>query len=235
MSDFFAEFISASVLMGLGIGIDAALATSLQARYMSTRRLAVHWVVGISLTHTLFPMVGYLLSYVGLQYMPFLSPIVGLLAFVLIAQFLYGELRDDPHSSDEYGKRVLVSLGLILAVSWDALWSGPAKSAQVIGWPDMAVWASFILVGITVAFITSLSLVIARSVSYHESFMSQPSFRLVAQWLQYGVISYFGWLALIRYTFGIQISWSFILLCSLVFMAIILYGKQYLHSRTADA
>lgn len=51
-----------------------------------------------------------------------------------------------------------------MAVSWDAAWSGPAKSAQATeaGWTDYEVAVSFGIAGLLVAFAAQSSLVVAR-------------------------------------------------------------------------
>ena len=157
MNGFIFEFFSASILMGLAIGLDAAIATGINASAMTMPSRAMKWLCGITFTHTVFPMVGYLMSYYGLQEFPMLSPLVGLLAFYLIAHFVIDELKQSQCTNeDQHDHGYLISLGLILAVSWDALWSGPAKSAQVIEWPPLAIWTSFLVVGATVAILLSL-------------------------------------------------------------------------------
>lgn len=210
---FITEFMICSVLMGLGIGIDAAVATGARMPLMHSRRVVVAWLFGITLTHTLFPMAGYSLSYLGLLQAPVLSPLVGILAFTLIACFLWAELRPLDDNNRPGSQSLLAGAGLLLAVSWDALWSGPAKSAQVIGWPQPAVWASFIVVGAVVAILSWLALKLAARV---EQLANQP----LLQCLQYGVIAYFGWLALFRYTLGITLAWPWILLFALLVTAL---------------
>lgn len=226
------EFIPACLLMGLAIGIDAAIATSINATSIKSWRQQLVWVLAISATHTLFPMLGYWLSYAGSQYFPLLSPFIGLTAFALIAHFLWQELYPVDNDSHTDQRGTLISVGLILAVSWDALWSGPAKSAQVIHWPEFAIWGSFILVGLTVTVLICASLILSRTLRQHYLKAHTRHF-LIAQWLQYSAISYFGWLALFRYTFGWFIPWPFLLLFSLVFMALILH-RALLASRKAQ-
>ncbi len=222
MNEFLIEFFAASVLMGIGIGLDAAIVTSLQAHAMPSRKHAFNWIIGISLTHTLFPIVGYFLSYIGLQKMPMLAPVIGIIAFLLIAYFIVGELRiymmQNSESNDSHQKSALVSIGLIIAVSWDALWSGPAKSAQVIHWPDFAIWSSFFLVGFTVMLLTSVSFLLTRFLDKLSYRFEHMQYHELARWLQYSVISYFGWLALTRYTLDIFIQVPYLLLFSFVLM-----------------
>lgn len=222
MPSFITEFIYCSLLMGLGIGIDAAIATGLRARDMSAQRSAMRWIIGVSLTHTLFPMLGYASTYLGLSRRPELSPFIGFIAFALIAHFLVGEIKQryqaDQHHQEH--SSVLISVGLMLAVSWDALWSGPAKSAQVIGWPDSAIWASFIVVGFTVTLLTSMALVLSTLLQGIQLPVAKRVFRATAQWLQLGVIGYFGLLALCRYCFNSNIASIYLLLMALLFIAI---------------
>lgn len=207
------DFIVASLLMGLGIGSDVAIATIARASQLSNLRLAIIWIVGVSFTHTVFPMVGYLITYFSIQVQPSIEPIVGLLAFGFIFFYLKGELTDFLSPKDKTEDRqILVTLGLILAVSWDALWSGPAKSAQVIGWPEIFVWASFIVVGLLVSTLALTSLGFALKVK-NLMHMNRLTHSFV-HWVQYTIIGYFGLLALLNYTFGIQLFWWQVLLMS---------------------
>ncbi len=91
----------------------------------------------------------------------------------------------------------MVTLGLILAVSWDALWSGPAKSAQVIGWPELFVWGSFLVVGAFVSLLAIVSLNFALRVN--QSLQQTRLSQWFGQWVQYSVIAYFGLLALLHF------------------------------------
>jgi hypothetical protein len=113
-----------------------------------------------------------------------------------------------------------MSLGLILAVSWDALWSGPAKSAQVIGWPELLVWVSFILVGVAVSLLAISSVVFSRVLE--PIMLKSQKIHLGMLWLQYSVIAYFGYLAILRYTVNINLPWFMIMLLSLVSIGLLL-------------
>jgi hypothetical protein len=197
------DFVLASLLMGLGIGLDVAVATAARAKQLSTIRLATVWIVGVSITHTVFPMFGYLL------------------AFTCIFYYLKSELTElaQPKKQGEE-KQLMLTLGLILAVSWDALWSGPAKSAQVIGWPEFLVWISFLLVGVFVSVlaIASLSFALRAQRSIKESRMST----WLSLWVQYSVIGYFGLLAVLRYTLNINIYWWQVLIMAALLIAIMM-------------
>ncbi|MCF2946803.1 hypothetical protein L0668_01690 [Paraglaciecola aquimarina] len=217
------DFVLASLLMGLGIGSDVAIATFARANQLAGIRTALIWIVGVSVTHTVFPMLGYLLTYFSLQLQPNIEPIVGLIAFAFIFFYLKGELADfirskDGSQNDDHDRQILVTLGLILAVSWDALWSGPAKSAQVIGWPELFVWLSFIVVGIFVSTLAIVSLSCALRVK--KVVKHKVSSRWFAFWLQYTVVGYFGLLALFNYTLGLQLTWWQTLMTSGVVIAL---------------
>ncbi len=213
------DFTFACLLMGLGIGTDVALATVARAAQLKSMQTIITWVIGVSLTHTLFPMLGYLMTYFSVQVLPFLTPIVGIIAATCIFWFLHNELLSLKQSgnisdSPNDNQRLLMSLGLILAVSWDALWSGPAKSAQVIGWPELLVWVSFILVGIAVSLLAMSSVIFSRVLE--PIILKSHKVHLGLLWLQYSVIAYFGYLAILRYTLNIDLPWYVVMLLSLV-------------------
>lgn len=215
------DFIVASLLMGLGIGFDVAIATVARASQLRTIKIALLWVLGVSLTHTLFPMAGYLLAYFSVQVEPSITPIIGVLAFICIFIYLKSEFTELIKPEEENNSsQLLVTLGLILAVSWDALWSGPAKSAQVIGWPELMVWVSFLIVGMMVSILAIASLKFA---SFIQNFCDDKNYmNWFSLWIQYSVIAYFGLLALLRYTMQINLYWWQILLMSFALIALCL-------------
>jgi hypothetical protein len=223
------HFVFSCLVMGLGIGIDVAIATFIRAPAMQDKSVAIKWVVGVSATHTVFPMVGYVLTYFSLQALPLITPLVGVIAFVLIVLFLVDELKGLSEPNQE-GERSYISFALVLAVSWDALWSGPAKSAQVAGWPEWMVWVSFLLVGVVVTVFCLSSLYLAKKMSVLATKWRGSTYSVVldiSRWVQYSVINYFGMLALIRYTFSSDINWLYILCSSFVVMYILLKVLLY--------
>lgn len=229
------DFVLASTLMGIGIGTDVALATLARAKYLNTPKVIALWVIGVSLTHTLFPMLGYLTTYIGVQYVPMLTPFIGLVAFVCIFWFLKSELQSlftNELEEESDTQHLLITLGLILAVSWDALWSGPAKSAQVIGWPELLVWLSFLLVGLAVSLLALSSMYFAKFLIHVVA--DKGPVKMTLLWLQYSVISYFAWLALLRYSFDINVSWSIVLLFSAVVMGLIMHALHFFNIRKRE-
>ncbi|WDE05396.1 manganese efflux pump [Thalassomonas viridans] len=221
------DFICASLLMGLGVGVDVAAATFARAPQLKAMAWVLLWVIGVSLTHTLFPMLGYLLTYFSVNALPVLTPVIGIFAFLCIALYLKNELKDfaceEQQTTQE--QQLLLTCGVILAVSWDALWSGPAKSAQVVGWPESWVWFSFAIVGVVVALLAITSLLLARHLGKLVNPGKTPGF--AAGWLcsavQYTVIGYFGVLALCRYSLNLDWSWWQLLLLSAVVVNAVMY------------
>ncbi|MGK0250271.1 MAG: hypothetical protein ACI910_003040, partial [Oleispira sp.] len=145
--------------------------------------------------------------------LPLITPLVGILAFLFIAYFVKEELIN---MQDNSAPSLMVNFALILAVSWDALWSGPAKSAQVVNWPEYWVWVSFLIVGLVVLIFASLSLWLAKRVRINFIKFGWLPFEL-GPWLQLSVVSYFGLLALLRYTFQFDvIEWQVLMASSVI-------------------
>lgn len=230
MSASLIDFICASLVMGLGIGTDVAIATVLRAKQLYSFRRAMFWIIGVSLTHTLFPMIGYLFTYFSIQAIPLLTPIIGLVAFLCISHFLWQEISELNQPPADDNRQLIVSLSLILAVSWDALWSGPAKSAQVVDWSTLMIWSSFAFVGLLVLVIAVSSWLAGHWIMRTKQQSLIPLATPIALWFQYSIIGYFGLLALLRYTFALTISWWQLLFVNALIMAVIL-NFRYLQIR----
>lgn len=212
------DYLLACLIMGLGIGIDVAIATALRAHALQQQKMTYLWIIGVTTTHTVFPMAGYLLTYFSIQSLPVITPLVGVLASGLIAWFLYDELFSEDDEAN--GQQLMVTLGLILAVSWDALWSGPAKSAQVVGWSEILIWISFLLVGLVVMVFAIAAYNLAKQ--FCKATQLRGSTLILLQWIQYSVISYFGLLAFIRYTLASEISDSAIFMLAIFVTSILM-------------
>ncbi|MFZ2149598.1 MAG: hypothetical protein WAV15_00340 [Minisyncoccia bacterium] len=171
--DFFGFWVP-SVLMGLGIAIDVSIATVSKFRDRSMRM--TNWTLPIMSTHIVFPAVGYYMFWgLGKQF-AFLSPVLGIVGFAFVFAFVYEVVCEAAGKEAVFGISAWLSrvMGLreddsrrfiaILAVSWDALWSGPAKAAQAIAgrWTTLEVVLSFAIAGLTVAVVAQAALVIAR-------------------------------------------------------------------------
>ncbi len=162
-----------SILMGLGIAIDVALATTSQFRNQSLGFKT--WTLPIMATHIGFPAIGYYLFWGLGEAVPFLSIVLGILGFILVALFVYEVICESIGVEPIFGISTWIAgvFGLeegdsrrfiaILAVSWDALWSGPAKAAQAAAgnWTTTEVFLSFLVAGVVVAIVAQVSLWVA--------------------------------------------------------------------------
>ncbi|MBY5991811.1 hypothetical protein [Ferrimonas balearica] len=202
--------------MGAGIGADVALASATTASL--PRRARLWWLSGVTATHTLFPMVGYLLTAWSVRSAPDLMPLVGLVAAGLLFHFYLGELFGDGDAPSCHPGQL--SLTLLLAISYDALWSGPAKSAQVVDWPLWWVWASFAVVGVVVLGFALVGMALGRWL------MARLPLSASLRYLQLVILGYFGALALCRYCLSLELHSATLLTASaLVTAALQLRGR----------
>lgn len=85
---FAAEYLIACLLMGAAIGMDVALVTALYSTKLTCRKTRTKWITGVVGSHTLLPMCGYLLSFYGIKWLPWLTPMLGIVAIGFIAVYL---------------------------------------------------------------------------------------------------------------------------------------------------
>jgi hypothetical protein len=104
-----------------------------------------------------------------------MHPILGSIGFVLVAFFIYEVICKSAGMKPIFGISAwlssLINLNendtrriiTILAVSWDALWCGPANAAQIKAghWNNFEVFGSFIIVGLVVAMVAQVALISA--------------------------------------------------------------------------
>ncbi len=193
--------------MGIGIAIDVAIATIVMFR---DEKLSFRsWTLPIMSTHILFPGVGYYFVWgLGAAFMP-LQVILGFVGAALVAAFLYEATTEwrgqEPiFAISEWMEQKFDGRGMawltpsILAVSWDALWSGPAKAAQAANWGTSEVLLSFLVAGAVVAVVAQLALVAAlglRRIRF-ASVRKLAAFNLTGKFAEVSVIGGFGILAL---------------------------------------
>jgi len=209
------SFALACLVMATGIGIDVALATIGRFHAIRSPSDGLGWVGRITATHILFPMIGYYGFVFATRAMAAVAPFLGLAAGAMVLWFLkdavagwleHPETTGEPDIAEHFGWAV------VFAVSVDALWSGPAKSAQVIGWPPLPIAVSFPISGLIVGLIGLASLGVALRLKRAIARAAGPSPQRLAgattaaQALEFCVIGYFGWLALARYTGGLEVS-----------------------------
>jgi hypothetical protein len=204
------------ILMGIGIAIDVTIATT--AKFRDTELSWKTWTVPITITHVCFPAIGYYLFWGASQMFPQAELALGIIGFFLVALFLYEVVCESAGYEPLFGISDFMSkmFGLeaddsrrfisILAVSWDALWSGPAKAAQATAgnWNDQEVFTSFFIAGTTVALIAQAALGIAfllRKVRFRD-IAKMARFNLVAKWVELSVIGGFGVLSFWHGVYG---------------------------------
>lgn len=246
----FTTFLLPCILMGIGIAIDVTIATT--AKFRDTDLSWKTWTVPITLTHVCFPAIGYYLFWGVAQMYPQAELALGIVGFALVALFLYEVVCESAGYEPVFGISDFVSrmFGLeesdsrrfiaILAVSWDALWSGPAKAAQATagGWSDQEVFVSFFIAGITVALIAQMALGIAfllRKVRFHN-IVAMARFNLVAKWVELSVIGGFGVLSLWHGIYGGgNLYGSIVIAGALLAVLFILLSTRLMVNEMADA
>lgn len=216
--------------MGLGIAIDVAIATL--ARFRDPSMTFKSWTMPVAIAHVLLPAFGYY-TWWGLgEVFEILVLPLGLIAFAMISIFIheaFSEWTDvKPHLSLEpilggllsfIDKRSHGRMMMILAVSMDALWSGPAKSAQAISgnWDWVLVVVSFFLAGAVVGIVSEISLLAAKwlnRVSFNDV-NKLSSLLVVGKFFEATILFGFGVLALWN-GFGIWIGNGSLLYCILI-------------------
>lgn len=205
-----------SNLMGVGIAIDVMLATV--AKFRDDDLTFKNWTLPIMATHIGFPALGYYGFWGMSQAWPWLHPVLGVIGAVFVLLFIYevaGEwIGYEPvfgisgwfggvFGFEEGDARRFVA---IMAVSWDALWSGPAKS-EAIGpnWTTSDIGWSFVLAGLVVAFAAQLSLKVALRMRKKgfSNVEKMTIWSIAGKYLETSVIGGFGVLSLFQ---GLGIS-----------------------------
>jgi hypothetical protein len=101
---------------------------------------------------------------------------------------------------------------LVLAVSWDALFSGPAKAAQAFEWSEREVLLSFFIAGGVVGITAAAAVTVARTFAAPRLLADASLRRMairqtVAFCLEIGVLTYFAGLAVERMVFRWNGPW----------------------------
>jgi len=203
-------FTLSCLLMGAGIAVDVALMTV--SKFRDTSLSFRNWTLPITATHIVFPLVGYFLFWRIAEAFPETELWLGVAGFTLVALLIYEVLSEaadhQPFFSitdyiagifglrKDNSKRLVV----ILAVSWDALLSGPAISAQALAddWSTNEVLISFLFVGVVVATITETALRTAlqlQRIKFHDAFL-MARFNLAGKFLWLADVGGFGVLSL---------------------------------------
>ncbi len=246
--DFFSFWLP-SILMGVGIAIDVAMATvsKFRDRTMSFQ----NWTLPIMGTHILFPAFGYY-GFWGLRKeFSALTPVLGFVGFIFVFLFVYEVVCEAIGKEPVFGISSWFSdrMGLkeddtrriiaILAVSWDALWSGPAKAAQAAAgnWTIMEVVLSFPVAGMTVALVAEASLAVAR-ILQRKKFESSEEMAWWFVWGKYfelSVIGGFGVLSLIQTFASGNIYFSVVIAGWVLACVWFVFAPEILESSRKDA
>lgn len=204
-------FIVPCVMMGLGIAIDVAIATV--SRFHDRSMSFANWTLPVAVAHIALPALGYYGWWFLGQQFHGLALVLGLLAFGMIAVFIYEAICEwidtEPLISLEpitnwsfkhLGSESKGRIVMVLAVSMDALWSGPAKAAQAASgqWTPFEVFISFFIAGGVVALVAELSLLIAfalRRISFNNT-NRLALFLVGGKYLEVTILFAFGLLSL---------------------------------------
>jgi hypothetical protein len=244
------SFLIPSILMGLGVAIDVALATL--AKFNDSTLSWKNWTIPVTLTHVAFPAFGYFIFWFAGQTIPALQVLLGLIGFILVALFMYEVLANTTGREPFFGisralgkmigcsdtdARLFVA---ILAVSWDALWSGPAKAAQAAAgdwsWPE--VWMSFAVAGLVVAIMAELSLLIAGFLRRYKfkNTLTFAASSLFGTYLELSVIGGFGILSLMTIFNETSSLYEALIVSSLIMGVIfIFFHKSLFANRIKEA
>ena len=211
----------ACFVMGLGIGIDVVLGTFSRIKYL-TKPTSWLWIRRITFTHIAFPMIGYY-GFIELFYLfPSLRIILGLIAFGLIVFFLFDIVRGWLEKDIETEEDQPFAWAVVLAVSWDALFSGPAKSSQAINWNQTEVFLSFFLAGLVVTVLAivavQISFFIQRIAKTKLDFSTDKLVfaHIFMMFAEFMIFAYFGLLALLRYSFSSELPVIYIWIISAI-------------------
>lgn len=223
-------YVLACTAMGLGIGFDVMLATFSRLKYLAAGSSRT-WVQRITVTHVFFPMLGYYF-FIGLfRAYPILGVALGLVAFGLVAWFLSKAVIGWLSQGGEEEGADPFSWAVVLSVSWDALFSGPAKSAQAYNWTSDQVLWSFLISGATVSILAVASVALTRRLAKISGRLRPKSVRkfallqMLTMYCEFSILLYFGMLSLFRYSAGSNLPDPVVAAlaagCGLIFFAVI--------------
>lgn len=214
-----AYFWTVSIMSGLGIAIDVAVATLAMYRQLDTVNKQSLWTVGVGLSHILLPILSGTMT-AGLEqasnetnYGDLLNRALSAGGFGLIMKFLYNEING-PEDQDNTDANILTAkdiskyLAAIWAVSVDAAVSGPAKYKQASNqdWSLNKTLKSAAVGGLTVSLVSLSALKFANKLrekyadnSNVEDFLEKHDETILG--IEAFILNYFGADALLNGTF----------------------------------
>lgn len=238
------------ILMGVGIAIDVTIATLTKFKDQGLKFKT--WTVPITGTHILFPAFGYYVFWWLGKEFPILGLLLGVMGFLLVSLFVYEVLCESIGVKPFFGISAWISrlAGLdesdtrraiyILAVSWDALWSGFAKAAMATAgmWTPEEVFWSFFIAGAVVAVIAQLALVGAfwlRRVKFANP-LAMARFNFWGKLLELSVIGGFGVLSLWQGVAGEgNLYWSIAIAFALLAVVFFIFWAELMENELSEA
>jgi len=219
--EYDAYFYTVSVMSGLGIAIDVAVATLAMYRQLDTVKKQTMWTAGVGLSHIILPILSGTLT-AGLEgasnktnYSDILNRSLSAGGFGLIMKFLYDEINsneDDEEDNTEESilnaKDVSKYLAALWAVSVDAAVSGPAKYKQASNqsWSLEKTMKSAAIGGLTVSLVAFSALKLANKLrdkfadnTNVEDFLDKHDETILG--IEAFILNYFGVDALLNGTF----------------------------------
>jgi hypothetical protein len=192
-----------NLAIAIGISIDAVIATAARFPRMTSLRFALRWALAIGLTHWLFPLAGFIIAWqvgVAFDVRPLVFAAGALIMAVLIVHVVKEGVTEVEVSVPTQSAAIWPA---VLAVSIDALASGPGKVAAAAEWSSAQVWVSFPLVG---AAVFAIVLTAALATHWFAHFLAKhaaPGGHLGALFhlgavLEISVFSFFLWLSVIE-------------------------------------
>jgi len=219
--EYDAYFWIVSVMSGLGIAIDVAMATLAMYRQLDNPQKQTMWTAGVGLSHILLPVLSGTVT-AGLEkasdqtnYGDLLNRGLSAGGFGLIIKFLYDEINgpddEDEENTEESilnAKDISKYLAAIWAVSVDAAVSGPAKYKQASNqdWSLDKTLRSAAIGGLTVSLVAFSALQLANKLrekyannSNVEDFLEKHDETILG--IEAFILNYFGADALLNGTF----------------------------------
>lgn len=166
-----AYFYGISVMQGLGIAVDVAVATLAMYRKLGSSRSKHAWIFGVGATHILFPILSGTATAgteIGAEKIgagEIAQRTLSGAGFLILSKFLYGEMKGGQGDEDidvigALDQSTLKYLAALWSVSVDALISGPVKweQARTSHWNNNDIFTSIVIGGLTVSLVAAAAL-----------------------------------------------------------------------------
>ena len=224
---------------GVSLSIDIVFATL--ARFNHPNLSAKNWAAPVTFFHVTFSALGYYVFWGFHEIIPATRPLLGLTGFVLVTFFIYETLTEAIGKKPVFEISKLMArvfgakeenrkhLTAALAVSWDALLSGPALSAKAIAgqWGRDEIAATFLVIGVVVATITVfVTNNRRRLIREHHNVKEITRFEIMGKYAELSVIGGFGLSSLYGGFFADDIIYLAILASALIMLFIFLIFNQ---------